>query len=749
MSLILNKIELKNIRTHEHFIFEPHPTGITAVSGNTGTGKSSIIDSLAWVLYGTRVNGQNNKRFIRESVSAKTQEVSATITMTVGGLQYIAKKKIVTDTGVCECNLWVKNKENNELVHLAGPSVKHAEEHIKQILNMDEKGFLTATLIQQKQVDKIVSSTPRERGEVIENLTGISVLTKSINIAREEVRSLQKSASIMHSGDIESATVKLEEQRLLTEELINEEALHKAMLKKRKEESDKLKEKYKNKTIKKNKSDELQKELEKYLNDKIYIQKNLDRNVEILEKNKNKSLKNINEKDIQKRKTEVNKKTSALNSEIGILNNSLKEKEDIVKNLNDYESFDKTKNNKEIKKITKEIEKLNELLNTLSNDIKECEINGKKTKQSIKQLSDGNTSKCPTCKNEIKDLMALKKDLETDFDKLKIKAKNLRDQNNVNNKLLEDLTQKIESLNNDNDNFEIYSSAKKEIESIEKNIIKKQNLLKEELIAQKVIDKQYEDYISNRAYSESLNNAKNEIKEDNAKLSKLSEKIKKLEKVIEELKAPTDAEYKKMTNYYNNFNNESYKLIADKDTLAEKVSLAKQRYNDYLEQLELIKKSQEEHNNLMLTIRAINSSIQNILEFKKERIEHSIPTLTLLASDVLNRFSNGKFIKMKFDEKFNASVVTADGFEREVAQLSGGELSQAAISLRFGITLLLHENEKSMLIFDEILTGQDNERAKQIMETISSMTDCQMIFISHDIEINDIADKTISMASNQ
>lgn len=212
MSFILKSVELNNIRAHEHFIFEPALEGVTAISGDNGAGKSTIVDSIAWSLYGTRPSGIKNRNLIREGVNPKDSPVSVKTIIVVGGIEYAIERKIITASGTTECNVWGKKAGEDEYSQVAGPAVTHVEKFIRNELGMNEKGFLTSILIQQKQVDQIVSATPRERGAVIEELTGIASITHAITKAKETTRSLEKAASIFRVGNIDEATARVEKQ---------------------------------------------------------------------------------------------------------------------------------------------------------------------------------------------------------------------------------------------------------------------------------------------------------------------------------------------------------------------------------------------------------------------------------------------------------------------------------------------------------------------------------------------------------
>ena len=133
-------------------------------------------------------------------------------------------------------------------------------------------------------------------------------------------------------------------------------------------------------------------------------------------------------------------------------------------------------------------------------------------------------------------------------------------------------------------------------------------------------------------------------------------------------------------------------------------------------------------------------------EFREERIKTSLPIVSAYASDLLSRFTDGKFTQLKLDKKFNASVSLANGVERPVGLLSGGELSSAAIALRLAISLLLNSGSSStMLGLDEVLVSQDAERSELILTTIRDIFQGQLVIISHGPNTNEIADKVIEL----
>jgi len=222
--LILKKVIIENIRSHKYLEFEPASIGVTAISGENGAGKSTIVDAFSWSLFGTRLHGLRNKNYIREGVDAKEETVQVTSYIRVGNTDFMIRRKITSNEGACECKVFSYNEEIGDWEFESGPAVTHAESFIRSVLNIDEKGFLSSVFIQQKQVDQIVSASPTERGQVIEKLIGVSAITESTKLAREESRALQRAADIIQPGSLEDEKEKVEESEDVKKEISKEKS---------------------------------------------------------------------------------------------------------------------------------------------------------------------------------------------------------------------------------------------------------------------------------------------------------------------------------------------------------------------------------------------------------------------------------------------------------------------------------------------------------------------------------------------
>ena len=189
MRLKLERVRLRNFRIHEDYTFTPEDHGVTAIIGGNGHGKSSIIDGVAWALFGTKPNGSLKNTDLRRIGSDKSDECFVEVAITIDGDRRLTvKREIKGRTVQCECSI--------DGTLEAGPAVSNADRWIPKTIGIDEEGFLSAILVQQKQVGAIVSESASVRQRSIEKLTGITAATNAVKAAREDANALHKAISI-------------------------------------------------------------------------------------------------------------------------------------------------------------------------------------------------------------------------------------------------------------------------------------------------------------------------------------------------------------------------------------------------------------------------------------------------------------------------------------------------------------------------------------------------------------------------
>ena len=737
--MILKKVIIENIRSHEYLEFEPASIGVTAISGENGAGKSTIVDAFSWSLFGTRLHGLRNKNYIREGVDAKEKTVQVTSYIRVGNTDFMIKRKITSNEGACECKVFSYNEEIGDWEFESGPAVTHAESFIRSILNIDEKGFLSSVFIQQKQVDQIVSASPTERGQVIEKLIGVSAITESTKLAREESRALQRAADIIQPGSLEDEKAKVDEFKIKVTTAKDNLKEVEETLKTLEQELVVLRATEQAETELQNHLDSLNTSLDNVKKDDSYLKENLKNYTKILKDNSEISIDYKLKEIIEEELSESLEKEKAIQNELNNINIQITR----------YASlFEETLNYDEIKAAYDEItDNYNDLMNkksVLDEALMGLKVKVKSVKQHLELLKSG-AAECPVCGHPILNPEEEFKKHTEEQNENKKEFKQIKEE-------LTELEEAISKIGNDKTQYEaLLEKATEQVNSVDDFKKAKENKQTKEAelnSIQLVINKNREqlaDINANEKHRDLINTAKEQVTISEQRLKDNKKERARLEKEISTLNVLPKSTYKVLLNNLKEKEDLLVKTNIQKASLDGELKLiveqAKQAVQDYKRCKEASENYERLHN--QITIR--NLTNQSLIKFKEQRIKNSIPELTDIASEILARFTDNKFTQLILTDKFETFVVTENNVKRPVSQLSGGELSAAAIALRLAIALFLNNGQQHLLILDEVLTAMSSDRSQLILETITSLTNAQIILIAHNDGINSFADKVVHL----
>lgn len=761
MTIILKRVELSNIRSHKHVVFEPEAEGITAISGPNGTGKSTIVDSIAWVLYGTKPTGVSKVSAIyREDALFGDDRCFAIVEIEVENQYLKVERRMVNKNGAVECEVWEKitDKDGTEkFKQVAGPAVSHAEPYIRKRLRMDEKGFLSAILVQQKQVDQLISASPRERAEVIEKLTGISAVTAALVESRQEFNSLKKVASISTVDESALAALKMDRDELAVS--IEKQTVSVGDIRRKVSELKKagveLRDNVAEESQKREAAEELREE-QTVVNTKIESRES---ELERLTEDRKAQRKKLSLISSGTSLEEIEPKVKALKGDLrGKELQSAKIDSELVKNrrkLQDYSKIIESSDLETAEEVTNARDSVRSALQgaldeigTQKASILSADSEMKKIAKAISVLTGGDGT-CPTCLQHIDNVSAAVTVLDNEVTALK------KSKEDSKSKILE-LQEVEESSRTSISEHDLILEAITQSESlsvlIEEGSVSFSNLgsdiitLEGELKAlEKVYNaaKRHEDIkndydrllarsktVSNEI--EALKSRKDEIEEELTTAGTISSAaLTKLRTKLDEARASHTKLMMTLTESKGELNLSNERLLH----LHEKIAKAEDEIKKYKD--------------LLKSVEVASASTNLIEEFREERIRTSIPVIEVYASDLLSRFTEGKFTSLRIDGKFNTTVVLANGIERAVGLLSGGELSAASMALRLAISMLLNSGSSTnLIILDEVLVSQDAGRAELILSTVKDVCKGQVVLIAHNDSIDGIADKVVELSAS-
>lgn len=737
--MILKKVIIENIRSHEYLEFEPASIGVTAISGENGAGKSTIVDAFSWSLFGTRLHGLRNKNYIREGVDAKEKTVQVTSYIRVGNTDFMIKRKITSNEGACECKVFSYNEEIGDWEFESGPAVTHAESFIRSILNIDEKGFLSSVFIQQKQVDQIVSASPTERGQVIEKLIGVSAITESTKLAREESRALQRAADIIQPGSLDDEKAKVDEFKIKVTTAKDNLKEVEETLKTLEQELVVLRATEQAETELQNHLDSLNTSLDNVKKDDSYLKENLKNYTKILKDNSEISIDYKLKEIIEEELSESLEKEKAIQNELNNINIQITR----------YASlFEETLNYDEIKAAYDEItDNYNDLMNkksVLDEALMGLKVKVKSVKQHLELLKSG-AAECPVCGHPILNP-------EEEFNKhTEEQNENKKEFKQIKEELTE-LEEAISKIGNNKIQYEaLLEKATEQVNSVDDFKKAKENKQTKEAelnSIQLVINKNREqlaDINANEKHRDLINTAKEQVTISEQRLKDNKKERARLEKEISTLNVLPKSTYKVLLNNLKEKEDLLVKTNIQKASLDGELKLIVEQAKQAVQDYKRCKEASENYERLHNQITIMNLTNQSLIKFKEQRIKNSIPELTDIASEILARFTDNKFTQLILTDKFETFVITENNVKRPVSQLSGGELSAAAIALRLAIALFLNNGQQHLLILDEVLTAMSSDRSQLILETITSLTNAQIILIAHNDGINSFADKVVHL----
>jgi DNA repair protein SbcC/Rad50 len=200
---------------------------VFAITGPTGSGKSSLLDAMTYALYGEveRVGRECN-----QLVTHGVNRMSVTLDFDVDGKQYRITRSTPATSGSTKVTLekcvdgeWVSYGEGAD-------RVRECDRIIQGLVGLDYTGFTRSVLLPQGKFAEFMSGEARERRDILTDLLGLGLFKRMAQRAGRLASDAQNAATVkqevVRNSFADATPENVELTRQVTEQLAERVARH-------------------------------------------------------------------------------------------------------------------------------------------------------------------------------------------------------------------------------------------------------------------------------------------------------------------------------------------------------------------------------------------------------------------------------------------------------------------------------------------------------------------------------------------
>jgi DNA repair exonuclease SbcCD ATPase subunit len=172
---------LRNYRVFEQELELEIPPGLVGIYGLNGAGKSALIESIRFTLYGRSRTSMEEVRTAGVNAECITE-----VEFEHEGHLYVVRRTIAGASSQVKAEAHADGQQVAE-------GVRDTSRYVHSILGMDDAAFRASVFAEQKQLAAFSQQTPAERRKLVLQLLGITPLDGARDMARKDARLTQES----------------------------------------------------------------------------------------------------------------------------------------------------------------------------------------------------------------------------------------------------------------------------------------------------------------------------------------------------------------------------------------------------------------------------------------------------------------------------------------------------------------------------------------------------------------------------
>lgn len=159
---------------------------VIGVVGPNGAGKSSLVEAIAWALYGNTA-ARSGKDEIRSVYASRGDDCRVRLVFALNGDQYTVERSLIGIRERHEAQVYRDGR-------LEATGAAEVGKFVGGLLGLDWRGFLTSFLARQQELNALADLAPQQRRDHLAGMLGIERLDRVLQRLKQDRRILDERA---------------------------------------------------------------------------------------------------------------------------------------------------------------------------------------------------------------------------------------------------------------------------------------------------------------------------------------------------------------------------------------------------------------------------------------------------------------------------------------------------------------------------------------------------------------------------
>jgi exonuclease SbcC len=196
----LNRLVLNNFKKYRYAEVD-FQDGLTGILGNNGSGKSTIVEAIAWALYGSKVSTVK-REYIKNIRARDSENVEVRLSLSLGKNELLISRSMRGRGLVADANLWLDGQQ-------VAAGSKEVDQKLAEILKISFQDFMRTFYARQKDLDNLLKEGGAGKREYLLKLLGLDeIKEKAIERMKADAGALKDEESRLRGaleemGDVE------------------------------------------------------------------------------------------------------------------------------------------------------------------------------------------------------------------------------------------------------------------------------------------------------------------------------------------------------------------------------------------------------------------------------------------------------------------------------------------------------------------------------------------------------------------